>query len=499
MIEKILTRDFATAFAQSVSENGLRVALQPLLSNIRTRKKVWRAPTMRRACQTAVLAVLVTQFSFVHATVKLPLGRDGLPSLASVVDEVAASVVNIAVSSTVSIQNNPLYQDPFFRRFFDLPEIRPRQQASAGSGVIIDADKGYVITNHHVIDNADEIKVTLKDRRTFDARLIGSDAGTDIALLQIEADNLTAAEFGNSDELKVGDFVIAIGNPFGIGQTVTSGIISALGRSGLNIEGYEDFIQTDASINPGNSGGALLTWDGQLIGINTAIIGPAGGNVGIGFAVPANMARSVLDQLLEYGEVRRGRLGVIIQDITSDLAEAFGSDVQRGALVSEVVPDSAAYEAGIQAGDIITQVNETLIEDSSDLRNAVGLMAVGSELRIKLIRDGQEKILSAKIGEDEEVVTSGEGQTAKKLAGAIFRDIEPGHPRYGEIEGVVVVDIERNGPAWQVGLRRNDIVTEVDRQPVRSVKQMARLLKKASGATALRVVRGNTAIYLVVR
>lgn len=258
----------------------------------------------------------------------LYLNDDGLPTLAPLLAEVTPAVVNISVESRQTDDLNPLFNDPFFRRFFDLQpmpqEPQPRRQMSAGSGVIFDAGAGYVLTNHHVVENGDRIVVTLKDRRQFDATLIGSDPGTDIALLKIEAEGLTALDMGDSDRLQVGDYVLAIGNPFGLGQTVTSGIVSALGRSGLNIEGFEGFIQTDASINPGNSGGALVTLDGRLIGINTAIIAPSGGNVGIGFAVPANMAAAVVAQLIEFGEVQRGTLGVMIQDFTPDLAEALG-------------------------------------------------------------------------------------------------------------------------------------------------------------------------------
>jgi Do/DeqQ family serine protease len=291
--------------------------------------------------------------------------------------------------------------DPFFRRFFNIPEqpIEPRR--SAGSGVIVDAEKGYVLTNHHVIDEADSVTVTLKDRRSFKAKVIGSDAGTDIALLQIEPERLTALTLGDSDSLAVGDFVVAIGNPFGLGQTVTSGIVSALGRSGLNIEGYEDFIQTDASINPGNSGGALVNSKGELIGINTAIIGPAGGNVGIGFAVPSNMARAVMDQLIDYGEVRRGRLGVSVQNLTPALAEALDVRSPRGAVVTQVESGSPAAQAGLRPGDVIVEINRQPIDDATDLRNLVGMSEIGGGLNIIFYREGQERRLSTQVGRIE--------------------------------------------------------------------------------------------------
>ena len=282
----------------------------------------------------------------------LYLNEDGFPTLAPLLAEVTPAVVNISVETLQSVESSPLFNDPFFQRFFDMPQMpQQRRQMSAGSGVIFNAEEGYVVTNHHVVENGDRIVVTLKDQRQFDAELIGSDAGTDIALLKIEAEGLTVLDLGDSDRLQVGDYVLAIGNPFGLGQTVTSGIVSALGRSGLNIEGYEDFIQTDASINPGNSGGALVTLDGKLVGINTAIIAPSGGNVGIGFAVPMNMANAVTNQLIEFGEVQRGQLGITIQDFTPDLAEALGIEGETGAVVTQVIPDSAAEAAGLQAGD----------------------------------------------------------------------------------------------------------------------------------------------------
>jgi Do/DeqQ family serine protease len=291
--------------------------------------------------------------------------------LPDVLEQVTPAVVNIAVTSNSPGQSNPLYNDPFFRRYFDMPEAQPRM--SAGSGVIVDAEKGLILTNHHVVADASEISVTLKDRRRFKAELVGSDQATDIAVLRIKASRLTALPFGNSDTLRVGDTVVAIGNPFGLGQTVTSGIVSALGRSGINIEGYEDFIQTDASINPGNSGGALVTADGKLVGINTAIIAPAGGNVGIGFAVPIAMVSSVMKQLIDHGEVRRGRIGVAVQDLTPDLADALKLTDNSGAVVGSVEDESPAAHAGLQAGDVIVSVDSHPISSSADLRNRIGL------------------------------------------------------------------------------------------------------------------------------
>jgi serine protease DegQ len=323
----------------------------------------------------------------------------GVLTMAPLVAGVTPGVVNIAVRSRVERAPNPLFDDPFFRRFFDLPAVpREREVLSAGSGVIVDAARGYILTNGHVVANPAEIQVTLKDRRTYPARLVGSDPATDVALLQIDAPGLTAVAFGDSDRLEVGDVVVAIGNPFGLGQTVTSGIVSTLGRSGLGLEGYEDFIQTDASINPGNSGGALVNSKGELVGINTAIIGPTGGNIGIGFAVPANMAKAVMAQLVEHGEVRRGRLGITIEDLTPARAGDLHLELPGGAVITHVEPGSPAARAGIAPGDVIVRAHGQPIQDAGDLRNLVGLLPVGTDLPIVLYRDGRERALAARIG-----------------------------------------------------------------------------------------------------
>jgi serine protease DegQ len=323
----------------------------------------------------------------------------GVLTLAPLLADITPGVVNIAVRSRVERPANPLIDDPFFRRFFDLPEVpRQRDVLSAGSGVIVDARRGYVLTNGHVVANAAEVQVTLRDARSYPARLVGSDPETDIALLQLDAPDLTAVPLGDSARLEVGDLVIAIGNPFGLGQTVTSGIVSALGRSGLGIEGYEDFIQTDASVNPGNSGGALVNSRGELVGINTAILGPTGGNIGIGFAVPVNMARAVMTQLVEHGEVRRGRLGITIQDLTPALADAMNLDLHGGAVISAIEAGSPAARAGLALGDVIVEVNGQPVLDADDLRNLIGLIPVGTDLAIVLYRDGRERAVAAQVG-----------------------------------------------------------------------------------------------------
>jgi Do/DeqQ family serine protease len=406
--------------------------------------------------------------------------------LADVLEEVTPAVVNIAVKSGSSAETNPLYNDPFFRRYFNLPETR--QRLSAGSGVIVDAEKGYILTNHHVVADAGEIAVTLKDRRRLTAKLVGSDEATDIALLQIKADRLKALPFGESDMLRVGDAVVAIGNPFGLGQTVTSGIVSALGRSGINVEGYEDFIQTDASINPGNSGGALVTTDGRLVGINTAIIAPAGGNVGIGFAVPIAMASAVMRQLIEHGEVRRGRIGVAIQDLTPDVAEALGLAETQGAVIGSVEANSPAADAGLQAGDVIVAVDKNEIAGSAELRNRVGLAPVGSKIEVEYLRDGKRG--SAAIRIEAEASGTATGTQPDRLDGAQFQDAAG---------NVVVARVEEDSAAARSGLRPGDVVIAVNRRPVSTAGELIAALREATGAIALDLFRGGARQLLVVR
>ena len=327
------------------------------------------------------------------------VGGAAVPSLAPMLARVTPGVVNIAVRGRVREQN-PLLQDPFFRRFFNLPEnqrTQERETQATGSGVIVDAGHGYILTNGHVVENATHIEVTTKDNRRFTAKLLGRDSDTDVAVLQIPTENLTAVPMGDSDRLQVGDFVLAIGNPFGLGQTVTSGIVSALGRSGLGIEGYEDFIQTDASINPGNSGGPLVDLHGECVGINTAILAPGGGNIGIGFAVPINMARRVMEQLIRYGEVKRGRIGVAIQDLTPDLAEAMKTVHTTGAVIARVEPGSPADRAGLHQGDLVVAVNGVPVRSGTQLRNTIGLTRIGSDVDLTIDRHGAQRSVGVRV------------------------------------------------------------------------------------------------------
>lgn len=359
-----------------------------------------------------------------------------------------------------------------------------------------DAGKGYVVTNYHVIKDAQQVLVTLKDRRQFQAKLVGTDPGTDIALLKIEAKNLRALRLGDSDLLNVGDFVVAIGNPFGLGQTVTSGIVSALGRSGLDIEGYEDFIQTDASINPGNSGGALVNLRGELIGVNTAIIGPSGANVGIGFAVPSVMVNAVMDQIIRFGEVRRGRLGASSEDITHDLAKSLGLGSTEGAIISVVELNTPAEKAGIKPRDIVIGVNGRSVRNAADLRNKIGMMPIGETIDLRLVRDAKPLIIKVKIADPIDV-PGFEAETVPQLAGAVVSKLKAGSPRGRE--GVLVTKVITDSPAWLHGIRPDDIILGVNRRKVRSVEEFLAALQASEDVIILNLLRGDFRLTIIIR
>ncbi len=438
---------------------------------------------------SAISAALLLALLALAATLPSPGGAAIPPgtSIAPMLEKVMPGVVNISTRSRGRVVS-PL--EGLFQR-----SPRSGRRQSLGSGIIIDARKGWVLTNHHVIKGADVITVTLSDKRSFEAKVLGQDPEADVALLQIEADHLTEVPMmKDSETLRVGDFVVAIGNPFGLGQTATSGMISALGRSGLGIEGYEDFIQTDASINPGNSGGALVTLDGELAGMNTAIVGPSGGNVGIGFAIPVNMIRVIVKQLAEHGEVKRGQLGVVIQDVTPRLREAFRLPDLNGSVVSQVLPGSPAEKAGVETGDVIVSVNDNPVENSSDLRNAIGFLPVGETVRLTILRDGRRRDLKVTIAASDAGDDLGE-----RLAGVVLGPITRDHPLFGQVRGVEVLAVERGAPADRAGLRPGDIITSINRRPVTNRKEVVRALKQKGDTLLLHLLRGDGAMFLVVK
>lgn len=438
----------------------------------------------------------------------LPSAADGkrLPTLAPMLEKITPAVVNIAAIGEVLVrQRNSLLHDPFFRHFFDFPgQIQTRKTKSLGSGVVVDADNGYILTNHHVIDGAKIIIVNFKNGRQLEARLVGSDPRTDVAVLQIPSKGLSAVPMSDSDKLRVGDFAIAIGNPFGLGQTVTSGIVSALGRSGLGLSGkggnIEDFIQTDASINVGNSGGALVNLNGELIGINTAILSPnKGGNVGIGFAIPINMAKAVMLQLINHGEIRRGYFGVVVQTLTPELAEALQTNLTKGAIIASVEKGSVAQKAGLRAHDIITEVNGKTINNATDMRNQIGLLNIGDKVHLQ-VRRGEIKLsIDTKIaGGAHDGQIAGE-RLDPRLAGATFTNIPADSPFYGRIKGILVASVERGSPAVSAGLETGDIIVSINRNTVTNIDDVGKLPGKKNGQLLMNIQRGRTAFFLLLR
>jgi Do/DeqQ family serine protease len=462
-------------------------------------------PRLQYARLTLWVAAAFWLAAATSATAALPAAlADGHTlSLAPMIKRVSPAVVNIATHGTVSETGpqNPLTEDPFYRRFFNAPpDLGPRNHAfqSAGSGVIFNAQSGYILTNAHVVENATEITVTLQDGRDVQAEIVGRDAPSDVAVLKVKADGLTQIPFGDSAKMEVGDFVVAIGNPFGLQHTVTSGIISGLSRSGINPDGYEDFIQTDASINPGNSGGALVNLKGELIGINTAILSKSGGNIGIGFAIPINMVKNVTDQLLKFGAVKRGVLGVNIYTLTPDIARSLGLAQVHGALVSEVVGGSAAEKAGVHTGDVITAVNGQSVKSNAELRNVIGLLRVGDKVDIGIVRDGNPQHMTAVIAAIEtppaaaaSPVHAATAVTPHGLDGASMTDAP-------EAAGALVTGVEPGSPAALQGLQENDVIVRVNRDRVTNVEQL-RAHTKSTASLVLEVRRGKAGLLIPLR
>lgn len=425
-----------------------------------------------RAALSLVLWATLAIPNLSQATLPAEVNGEPLPSLAPLLEEVTPAVVNIYSRTRVQVQMSPFANDPFFRRFFDFPSMpRERVEQSLGSGVIVDADRGIILTNNHVIDNADDIAVTLQDGREFNGQLIGADRETDLAVIQIDPDavesglNLASLRLSNSDQLRVGDFVVAVGNPFGLGQTVTSGIVSALGRSGLRGLEYQNFIQTDASINPGNSGGALINLRGELIGINTAIFTPSGGNVGIGFAVPASTAAYVLNQLLEFGEVRRGSFGARVQNLDESLKQALDIPASSGVIVRELDPEGSLAQAGVTVGDVILAIDGRSIKSAQDLRNLEGMLPVDESVSVALWRDGNTREIAVSIVENLDARISGQ-RLDMRLSGLML--VTP--PERQRFNGVVIEEVRRNSPTWEAGLRAGDLIVALNSRVVRDLK-----------------------------
>ena len=420
-------------------------------------------------------------------------GQAALPSLAPMLEKVLPAVVSVQVEGT-AVQSQRIPEE--LKKYFgdDAPD-QAQPFEGLGSGVVIDAAKGYVLTNNHVISHADKISVQMNDGREFDAKLIGGDDQSDIALLQLQnPTGLTQIAIADSDKLRVGDFAVAVGNPFGLGQTATSGIVSALGRSGLNLEGLENFIQTDASINRGNSGGALLNLNGELIGINTAILAPGGGSVGIGFAIPSNMARTLAQQLIDFGEVKRGLLGIKGTEMSADIAKAFNLNVQRGAFVSEVLPNSGSAKAGVKSGDVIVSLNDKPLSSFAELRSRIATTEPGTTVKLGILRDGKPLDLQVTLDKSTSSSASAE-MIAPALQGATLSD---GQLKDGT-KGITLDSVEKSSPAAQAGLHENDVIIGVNRVRVQSIAEMRKVLAGKPSVIALQIVRGNDTLYILLR
>ncbi|KLP74218.1 serine endoprotease DegQ [Enterobacter hormaechei subsp. steigerwaltii] len=421
-------------------------------------------------------------------------GQEAIPSLAPMLEKVLPAVVSVQVEGTAR-QSQRIPEE--LKKYFgeDAPDQQAQPFEGLGSGVIIDAAKGYILTNNHVISQADKISVQLNDGREFDAKLIGGDDQSDIALLQVQnPSNLTQIAIADSDKLRVGDFAVAVGNPFGLGQTATSGIVSALGRSGLNLEGLENFIQTDASINRGNSGGALLNLNGELIGINTAILAPGGGSIGIGFAIPSNMAKTLSQQLIQFGEVKRGLLGIKGMEMSADIAKAFKLNVQRGAFVSEVLPNSGSAKAGVKSGDIIVSLNDKPLSSFAELRSRIATTEPGAKVKLGLIREGKPLTVEVTLDKSTSSSASAE-QISPALQGATLSD---GQLKNGT-KGISVTTVEKSSPAAQAGLHQDDVIVGVNRTRVQFIAEMRKVLESKPAVIALQIIRGNDTLYILLR
>ncbi|HHG8782813.1 serine endoprotease DegQ [Enterobacter hormaechei] len=421
-------------------------------------------------------------------------GQEAIPSLAPMLEKVLPAVVSVQVEGTAR-QSQRIPEE--LKKYFgeDAPDQQAQPFEGLGSGVIIDAAKGYILTNNHVISQADKISVQLNDGREFDAKLIGGDDQSDIALLQVQnPSNLTQIAIADSDKLRVGDFAVAVGNPFGLGQTATSGIVSALGRSGLNLEGLENFIQTDASINRGNSGGALLNLNGELIGINTAILAPGGGSIGIGFAIPSNMAKTLSQQLIQFGEVKRGLLGIKGMEMSADIAKAFKLNVQRGAFVSEVLPNSGSAKAGVKSGDVIVSLNDKPLSSFAELRSRIATTEPGAKVKLGLIREGKPLTVEVTLDKSTSSSASAE-QISPALQGATLSD---GQLKNGT-KGISVTTVEKSSPAAQAGLHQDDVIVGVNRTRVQSIAEMRKVLESKPAVIALQIIRGNDTLYILLR
>ncbi|MDN2662946.1 Do family serine endopeptidase [Psychromonas sp. 14N.309.X.WAT.B.A12] len=436
-----------------------------------------------------LLIIMLCTSTFNYAALPLTVDGNNVPSLAPLIKKVSPAVVDISVSGASKI----LTKDAQDLLKFLEPNAPTQPFSGLGSGVIVDAEQGYIITNYHVIKNANSILIKLISGHQYQAKVVGQDIQSDIALLQIDSKQpLVAMTFANSDKLQVGDFTIAIGNPFGLGQTVTSGIVSALGRSGLNLQNLENYIQTDAAINSGNSGGALINLKGELIGINTAILGPNGGNIGIAFAIPANMVKNLMQQLLEFGEIRRGILGIKGGEVTPDLAQSIGLDVNYGAFIYQVTPDSAADKAGLKAGDVITAINGANIKSFAALRAKIGSLSAGKEISLKVIQKDEVKTLT--------VILGGEGDNLQAKApaiifeGATLKDADEGQVT----AGVNVVNVEKASEAERLGLLKDDVIIAVNRTQVKNQQQLIEALADSKMVTALNIMRNNRPIYIII-